>query len=364
MQHAPLEIYRVVKEMHKETILSKGSNVVTLLLNERQLLSELKGCPFVVKCFASCQDEKYLYMLLEFCSGGELEYHFQAAGRFSEDIVRSYIAQIALGLEHMHDKYHIVHRDLKPENVLLDEHGFCAIIDFNMAIKCDENLCIPNPKHYVVGTIPYMAPELLAGKDHSHKVDWWSLGIMAYEFSHGRRPYSVSRSEGNNEKKKMINSIKTSKLKDIISVNCSDALKSLICGLLEQDPLKRFGAEEIKNHPFYKGFDWDALLKKSAPPPIIPDPNAVNFKPDANVEEVFGLSKPKENHNAPLTEEQQKSFEGWDWIAEEQELPEPDPAKVAKFNKKKKEKAFRFQRSKIDKVKKRKSSGQEYRTNF
>jgi len=202
MQHVTLETFRVVKEMHKGTILSKGSNVVDLLLNERKLLSELKGCPFVVKCFASCQDEKFLYMLLEFCSGGELEYHFQNAGKFNEEVVRCYIAQMTLGLESMHKNYKIVHRDLKPENVLLDENGYCAIIDFNMATKCDENLHIANPNHFVVGTLPYIAPELLSGKDHSHKVDWWSLGVMAYEFFHGRRPFSLTRVEGDSDKKK------------------------------------------------------------------------------------------------------------------------------------------------------------------
>jgi len=253
MQHVHLNLYRVVKEMHKMTILSKGDNVIKLLLNERQLLSELKGCPFVVKCFASCQDDKFLYMLLEFCSGGELEYHFQGSGKFSEDFVRHYIAQITLGLEHMHQKYHIVHRDIKPENVLLDERGFCAIIDFNMAIKCDEKLFIPNPNHMVIGTLPYMAPELIYGRDHSEKVDWWSLGVMAYEFFHGRRPFSIVRVEGDNDKKKkMVNAIKGTKIKDICSVNCSEELQSLISGLLEQDPVKRFGAEEIKNMPFSK----------------------------------------------------------------------------------------------------------------
>jgi len=96
--------------------------------------------------------------------------------------------------------------------------------------------------------------------------------------------------------------------------------------------------------------------QKSAPPPIIPDPNAVNFKPDANVEEVFGLSKPKENHNAPLTEEQQKSFEGWDWIAAEQELPEADPVKIAKFNKKKKKNRTTSKEAKLTKSRSKKGS--------
>jgi len=245
---------------------------------------------------------------------------------------------MTLGLEFMHNKFHVVHRDLKPENVLLDERGFCAIIDFNMATKCDDKLFVPNPNHYVIGTLPYIAPELLSGSDHSDKVDWWSLGIMAYEFSHGQRPFSTSRAEGETEKRKMFNSIKTTKLSDIFSASCSEDFKNLIHGLLDIDPQTRFGAAEIKKHNFFKDVDWDELLKKNVRVPIIPDPNAVNFKPDANVEEVFGLSKPKETLNVPLTDEQQLSFGGWDWTADDQELPTPDPRRVAKYLKKRKKK--------------------------
>jgi len=133
----------------------------------------------------------------------------------------------------------------------------------------------------------------------------------------------------------MLNSIKSTKLKDIFSSACPENLKSLIVGLLDQDPEKRFGPEAIKKHIFFEGYDWEALLTKTFKPPIVPDPNAVNFKPDANVEEVFGLSKPKENLTAPLSGAQQQSFDGWDWTAADQELPTPDPIKVAKYNKKK-----------------------------
>jgi len=183
-----------------------------------------------------------------------------------------------------------------------------------------------------------MAPELLAGKDHSDKVDWWSLGIMAYEFFHGKRPFSLTRGEGESDKKKMMNAIKTTQLKNIFSSHCSESLRSLITGLLEIDPVKRFGADEVKKHIFFKDINWDELIIKNVKPPLIPDSNSVNFKPDANVEEVFGLSKPKENLNVPLTDEQQLAFKDWDWIAIDQELPEPDPAIVAKYNKKKKKK--------------------------
>jgi len=79
------------------------------------------------------------------------------------------------------------------------------------------------------------------------------------------------------------------------------------------------------------------------------------------VEEVFGLSKPKENLNVPLSGAQQQSFEGWDWTAADQELPEPDPIKVAKYNKKRKKSHLERKPSKGLESKKRKSDGQEYK---
>jgi len=134
----------------------------------------------------------------------------------------------------------------------------------------------------------------------------------------------------------MLHSVKNTDVNELFGSTCSEELKDLICGLLEKDPEKRFGAEEIKKHKFFKDVDWDQILKKNIKLPLIPDPNIVNFKPDANVEEVFGLSKPKESLNTPLTEEQQKSFQEWNWTAEDQELPPPDPVLLMKYQKKKK----------------------------
>jgi len=259
VEHCTTGIFRVVKEMHKGTIITQ--NMVAMIKKERELLSELKGCPFVVKCFASAQDENFLYLLLEFCSGGELEFHFRAQHTFSEEIIRSYLTQIGVALEYMHTKYNVVHRDIKPGNVLVDDQGFCSIIDFNMATKCDENLYVPNPQHHIVGTLLYMAPEMLSGKDHTNKVDYWSLGIMAYEFAHGKKPFSVGKGEGT-DKKKMLHAIKHTKLFACISTTLSNEFIDLLFGLLQIDPKDRFGAEQFKSHKFFSAVDWDAVLEK------------------------------------------------------------------------------------------------------
>jgi len=242
--------------------------------------------------------------------------------------IRVYLAQIGVALEYMHGKYNIVHRDLKPENVLLDEQGFCAIVDFNMAAKCDKDMLVPNPNRHIVGTLPYTAPELLERKDHTNKVDYWSLGIMVYEFAYGHRPFKI-KSKGTFDKRHMLSTISNTKISSILDNSVSDDLNDLLRGLLRKNPTKRFGAEEFKNHKFLKGIDWDAVCEKRIEAPFLPREDRINFKPDAYVEEIFGLSKPNEEVDVMY------SFEDWDWTSEDQELPPPNPKLLKKLNKKK-----------------------------
>jgi len=329
VQHFATGTFRVVKEMNKGSVLQHkmSSNVK----REREFLSELKGCPYVVKCYAAEQDDYFLYLLLEFCSGGELRYHFQERGKFSEDEIRGFLAQIGVGLEIMHTKFQIVHRDLKPSNILLDEKGYCAIADFNMATKCDQNLFVPNPNHHVVGTLPYTAPELMEGQDHTNKVDYWSLGIMAYEFAYGKRPYIINKEEN---EKKMLHTIQNTPISSILNSSVSNDLNDLIRGLLQKNPAKRFDSQEFKNHKFFDGIDWDAVCEKKIQVPILPREDKIYFHADySNIEEIFGLSNPKEAVNAL---QQQKHFESWDWLNDNQELPLPDPKRLRKLSKKKK----------------------------
>eukprot|EP01126_Amoeba_proteus_P000354 TRINITY_DN1010_c0_g1_i12.p1 TRINITY_DN1010_c0_g1~~TRINITY_DN1010_c0_g1_i12.p1 ORF type:complete len:233 (+),score=56.31 TRINITY_DN1010_c0_g1_i12:147-845(+) len=175
--------------MNKSEIVSRGENAINLLVKERILLTDLAGCPFVVRAYAATQDEKHLFLMLEFCSGGELDFHLSTMHHMSEEFVKIYAAELVTGLDEMHNRFHIVHRDLKPENVLLDREGHITIIDFNVAHRCDDNGNIANPKNKSVGTLPYMAPEMLSAEDHSVAVDWWSLGVLLFELRHGDLPF-------------------------------------------------------------------------------------------------------------------------------------------------------------------------------
>eukprot|EP01126_Amoeba_proteus_P065517 TRINITY_DN932_c2_g1_i2.p1 TRINITY_DN932_c2_g1~~TRINITY_DN932_c2_g1_i2.p1 ORF type:complete len:476 (+),score=104.10 TRINITY_DN932_c2_g1_i2:57-1484(+) len=312
--HADRSIVRAVKEMSKSEIVSRGQTTINLLLKERELLTELLGCPFVVRTYAATQDEKHLYLMLDFCSGGELDYHLSTMHHMSEEFVKIYAAEMVVALDIMHRVYHIVHRDLKPENVLLDPDGHIVIIDFNVAHHCNQDGTIPNPQKKSVGTIPYMAPEILSALDHGVGVDWWSFGILLYELRHGELPFQQSGTE-RSEMSRLINS-EIGGLR--AKIHGSEHFKDLIMGLLELDPSRRWTGSECKSCNFFSGMNWDDVKAYKLKTPIQPDKNRVNFKVDANIEEVFGINKVKE---VPITDEQQEAFVDWNWESPDQNLP-------------------------------------------
>lgn len=94
-------------------------------------------------------------------------------GVFGEDVARLYTAEIVSALSYLHSRG-IMHRDLKPENVLLDADGHIRLTDFGLA---KENMHEEGERsNSFIGTMEYMAPEIIEGKGHSKSVDWWSTG--------------------------------------------------------------------------------------------------------------------------------------------------------------------------------------------
>lgn len=108
-----------MKVMRKENIIAK--NQVTHTKDEKSILQRIKH-PFIVNLHYAFQTPEKLYMILDYVNGGELFYHLKKCGRFSENRVRLYAAEIASALIHLHHNG-IVYRDLKPENLLLV--GYC-----------------------------------------------------------------------------------------------------------------------------------------------------------------------------------------------------------------------------------------------
>ena len=212
------------------------------------------------------QDDENLFMVLDLMLGGDLRFHLERNGNMREDIVRFYMAELSFAIDYLHS-IQIVHRDLKPDNVLLDEKGHAHITDFNIAVHFSTRRALTS----VAGSMAYMAPEVLAKRGYLSSVDWWSLGVMAYELLFGRRPF---RGKTNSA---LTHSIMHDKcvFPDNVGKMVSAEAVSFVSMLLERDIKKRLGCRngimDIKSHPFFAGMDWDALEAKEAVPPFEPD---------------------------------------------------------------------------------------------
>ncbi|XDB67236.1 hypothetical protein AB1E18_019597 [Capra hircus] len=188
--------------------------------NEKSVLKEVDH-PFLVKLFWTGHDDRFLYMLMEFVPGGELFSYLRNRGRFSSNTGLFYAAEIVCAIEYLHSR-DIVYRDLKPENILLDRDGHVKLTDFGFAKK------LVDKTWTLCGTPEYLAPEVIQSKGHGRAVDWWALGILIFEMLSG------------------------SSTRDGSGVICAN------------------GAEDVKQHRWFRLVDWGAVPERKLKPPIVP----------------------------------------------------------------------------------------------
>jgi len=243
-----------MKVMRKDAIIAK--NQVTHTRDEKNILQSIRH-PFIVNLNYAFQTKDKLYMILDYVNGGELFYHLKKEGKFSEERVRMYAAEIASALIHLHT-HGIIYRDLKPENILLDRTGHIVITDFGLSKEVPKD----DATHTFCGTPEYLAPEVLRGQGHSYPVDWWSLGTLIYEMLTGLPPFYSKHI--NVMYQKILNAQLT------FPSFISDNAKSLLEGLLTRDVDKRLGGESVKQHPFFAEINWDELEARKIPAPWIP----------------------------------------------------------------------------------------------
>eukprot|EP01136_Pigoraptor_vietnamica_P001844 Opistho-1_new@29007 len=228
--------------------------------SEKDILSQIRF-PFIVNLFCTFQDDRNLYMLLEYVCGGELFSHLRRAGRFGNDMTRFYAAEIVLAIEYLHSQ-DIIYRDLKPENLLLDTNGHIKITDFGFAKKVEDRtwtLC---------GTPEYLAPEIIQSKGHGKAVDWWALGILIFEMLAGYPPFFDDNPFGIYEK------ILAGKVQ--FPAHFESSAKDLVKKLLTADRTKRLGnlksgAEDLRKHKWFKGIDWAMLQNRQVAAPVVPE---------------------------------------------------------------------------------------------
>eukprot|EP01087_Luapelamoeba_hula_P022625 TRINITY_DN815_c2_g1_i8.p1 TRINITY_DN815_c2_g1~~TRINITY_DN815_c2_g1_i8.p1 ORF type:complete len:484 (+),score=80.44 TRINITY_DN815_c2_g1_i8:217-1668(+) len=163
--------YYCVKILSKAKV--RSDNQVLHVRNEKEILQWINN-PFIMKLYATFQDQNNLYFLLEYVAGGELFTHIKMRGRLTESAARFYAAEIIQAIKYLHS-LNVAHRDLKPENILLDSRGHIKVSDFGFAKR------VTDKTWTMCGTPEYIAPEIILSKGHDKCVDWWSLGILIYE---------------------------------------------------------------------------------------------------------------------------------------------------------------------------------------
>lgn len=278
-----------------------------------------KRCPFIVGLKFSFQTPTDLYLVIDFMAGGELFWHLQKAGRFSELRTKFYIAELVVALEYLHDN-DIIYRDLKPENILLDSEGHIALCDFGLS-KDD----LKERTKTFCGTTEYLAPELLLDETgYTKMVDFWSLGVLIFEMCCGWSPFFA---EDNQQMYQKIAFGKVKFPRDVLSPYG----RSFVKGLLNRNPRHRLGAiddgRELRKHPFLQDIDWDLLIEKKIQPPFKPtiqdDLDTSNFDPHFTTHEIdhqmlFPTSGNKNDNakvkNTPLSQTIQKQFQGFTFV--------------------------------------------------
>ncbi|MQM07827.1 hypothetical protein Taro_040676 [Colocasia esculenta] len=283
--------------------------------------------PFLPSLLGRLETAEFLAWAVPYCPGGDLNAlrYSQTDRVFSPSAIRFYVSEIVLALAHLHS-LGIAYRDLKPENVLIQASGHVTLTDFDLSrflhrrdsSSSDADPPLPHVEkagghrrrltrifsalptaqegrqltkkkaksarvtpasrrstggkagversHSFVGTEEYVAPEVVRCDGHEFAVDWWALGILAYEMAYGRTPF-----RGRNRKETFRNVV--TRQPEFVGRQPPE-LTDLIGRLLAKDPARRLGfqggAEEVKAHPFFCGVQWELLPEMTRPPFLAP----------------------------------------------------------------------------------------------
>ena len=289
VQYKPTKEYYAMKSLKKDVLLDMDQVESTIL--EKKILQTLDH-PFLVGMVFCFQTEERIYFIMPFVRGGELFQHLRSEKFFKEDKARFYAASIGIALDYLHNNG-IIYRDIKPENILIGEDGYLKLIDFGMAKMVQGN----EKATSFCGTPEYLAPEIITGEGHNRAADWWSYGILIFEMLCGIPPFYCENTE------RMYDLITNAELRFPKRIPLSDNAKDLIKKLLVKKQDKRLGVnkgfEEIKAHPFFQGFDFEALLNKKMEPPFIPTLHGKldvgNFDEEFTSEEIATSVIPEKN---------------------------------------------------------------------
>ncbi|ENN70683.1 5'-AMP-activated protein kinase catalytic subunit alpha-2 [Dendroctonus ponderosae] len=270
-----------VKILNRQKI--KSLDVVGKIRREIQNLKLFRH-PHIIKLYQVISTPTDIFMIMEYVSGGELFDYIVKNGKLQEYEARRFFQQIISGVDYCH-RHMIVHRDLKPENLLLDHNMHVKIADFGLSNMMMDGEFLRTS----CGSPNYAAPEVISGKLYAGpEVDIWSCGVILYALLCGTLPFDDEHVPT------LFRKIKSGIFP--IPEYLNKTVVSLLCQMLQIDPMKRATIEDIKKHEWFQK-DCPAYL---FPSPVEQDSSVIDIDAVREVCEKFGVQE-SEVHNALLS---------------------------------------------------------------
>ena len=244
MRHKLSNQYRAMKIIQCKSSTENHSSAINKEIN---ILKDLDH-PNILKVYEFYSSEKYIYIINELCTGGELFDKIVDVKYFSESVACNIMRQLLSAVAYCHEKG-VIHRDLKPENILIEsseekdkEFFHIKVIDFGTCEILKKKKLTEQ-----IGTSFYIAPEVLKN-GYNEKCDLWSCGVILYILLCGSPPFY-----GKNEKeifKKILDGNFSFRHK--IWNKISTEGKNLVLKLLQVNPMKRLSAQEALEDVWFK----------------------------------------------------------------------------------------------------------------
>lgn len=271
---------------------------------ERHIMAHANS-EWIVQLHFAFQDNKYLYMVMDYMPGGDIV-SLMSKYEIPEEWAIFYTMEVILALDTIHNMG-FVHRDVKPDNMLLDKFGHLKLADFGTCMRMGSDGLVKSSN--AVGTPDYISPEVLQSQggegEYGRECDWWSVGIFLFEMLIGDTPFYADSLVGTYGK---IMDHKNSLIFPP-DIEISEKAKSLIRGFLTDriHRLGRNGIEDIKAHPFFQNDTWTfENLRESVPPvptDLTSDDDTRNFdeiERDESPEEIFPIPKTFAGNHLPF----------------------------------------------------------------
>jgi serine/threonine protein kinase len=288
----------------RKSILLKANKVQTVI-RERHILETVHS-PFVVSLRFAFQTPAKFYLGLEYVQGGDLFRRMTGGGDvIAPDDIRLYVAEIALALDYLHHAG-IVYRDLKPENVLICPDGHLKLTDFGLAKRIDAEEATTT----FCGTPEYVAPEMIRRERYTYPIDWWALGILAFELLFSVAPFASSN------RVRLYQMILNA---DPAFPRDGDPVAvDFVSKLLNKNPKIRGTLETLRGHSFWRGLDFDAVARKEVRPQFVPLCDAQ--EPAKNFDPEFTSLEAQDSFATPVCTGT-TDFSGFSFIGQSGDLP-------------------------------------------